>query len=242
MTDPTIKLPPGPWSDAATKVAGRMILTDVQSILWAFMSQAESETLDLDPKDRGNWTSGIIGIGELKGSKFGISAASFPHIDIAAVTYASAQEICMTQFWPAIQGDVLANSYLTPALAMLMTDTAWNSGPVEAIEILQHALGGLGVDGVFGNQTKSRLQYALEMNPSWQLVSGEAVLLANYTTQRLIFETGLSGWEHDKGGWIHRVTLLHGLAHRFLKVGADQRPSGFIVASDMVTTKGTISG
>lgn len=209
----------------------KSVLTDVQSILWAFIARAESEVLDLYPQDRGNWTSGIIGIGELKGSKFGISAASFPTIDITGVTYSSAQNICMTQFWPAIQGDLLTNSYFTPALAMLMTDTAWNSGPNEAIQILQHALGGLTVDGVFGNQTKAKLQYALEMNPTWQLVSGEAVLLANYTTQRLIFETGLSNWEHDKGGWIHRVTLLHSLAHRFLRADYDQRPSSYITVA-----------
>lgn len=211
------------------------MLSDIQGVLWAFISQSESEEISLDPKDRGNWTSGIIGVGQLKGSKFGVSAATFPHIDIAAVTYASAQQLCMTQFWTAIQGDMLAASYLTPALAMLMTDTAWNSGPVEAIEILQHALGGLDTDGVFGNQTKAKLRFALEANPTWQLASGEAVVLANYTTQRLIFETGLDSWGHNKNGWIHRVTLLHGLSQRFLKTTSEARPSSFITVSDMAT-------
>ena len=35
-----------------------------------------------DPKDRGNWTTGVIGRGQLKGTKFGISAMTYPHLDI----------------------------------------------------------------------------------------------------------------------------------------------------------------
>ena len=33
--------------------------------------------LSLDPNDRGNWTSGVIGKGELKGTKFGIASVFF---------------------------------------------------------------------------------------------------------------------------------------------------------------------
>ena len=35
-----------------------------------------------DPNDRGNWTSGKIGVGELKGTKYGISAMAYPLEDI----------------------------------------------------------------------------------------------------------------------------------------------------------------
>ena len=41
---------------------------------------------DDSPKDRGNWTGGAIGVGELRGTKYGISAAAFPTLDIKAIT------------------------------------------------------------------------------------------------------------------------------------------------------------
>ena len=47
---------------------------------------AEGETLDRTPSDRGNWTSGVIGVGTLVGSKFGISAATYPTLDIPNLT------------------------------------------------------------------------------------------------------------------------------------------------------------
>jgi lysozyme family protein len=40
----------------------------------------------LNPKDSGNWTGGKIGVGELKGSNFGISAAAYPKLDIKNLT------------------------------------------------------------------------------------------------------------------------------------------------------------
>ena len=36
----------------------------------------------LDPNDPGNWTGGKRGVGELKGTRWGISAKSYPHLDI----------------------------------------------------------------------------------------------------------------------------------------------------------------
>jgi lysozyme family protein len=52
-----------------------------------------------DPNDPGNWTGGRIGAGELKGSKFGISAAAHPNVDIAALTRAAAGELYRPTYW-----------------------------------------------------------------------------------------------------------------------------------------------
>jgi lysozyme family protein len=35
-----------------------------------------------DPRDTGSWTGGNAGAGQLKGRKYGISAASYPNLDI----------------------------------------------------------------------------------------------------------------------------------------------------------------
>ncbi len=52
-----------------------------------------------DPGDRGNWTGGAVGLGELRGTKFGISAASYPGEDIEGLTEERAREIYYKDFW-----------------------------------------------------------------------------------------------------------------------------------------------
>lgn len=78
--------------------------------------------LSLDEKDKGNWTGGVVGVGELKGSNYGISAASYPDLDIAALTWDDAKEIYKRDFWP-----YAAN--FPPALAVVALDIAINHGP-----------------------------------------------------------------------------------------------------------------
>jgi len=79
--------------------------------------------LSLDPRDRGNWDSGIIGKGNLKGTQYGISSASYPHLDIANLTREDAAAIYRSDYFDAIG----ANN-LPPALAVVAFDIAVNSG------------------------------------------------------------------------------------------------------------------
>lgn len=58
-----------------------------------------------DPKDRGNWTTGIIGQGQLNGSKFGISALSYPNVDIRNLTLDQAKAIYKRDFWDRGKAD-----------------------------------------------------------------------------------------------------------------------------------------
>ncbi len=51
------------------------------------------------PKDAGNWTGGAVGVGEQKGTKYGISAASYPHLDIALISKQQARTIYLDDFW-----------------------------------------------------------------------------------------------------------------------------------------------
>ena len=46
-----------------------------------------------DKDDRGNWTTGIIGKGQLKGTKYGISAMTYPQLDIKNLTLDQAKQI-----------------------------------------------------------------------------------------------------------------------------------------------------
>lgn len=121
-------------------------MSDASSKAFAYIVGVEGK-LSLDPNDRGNWTSGRVGIGFLKGSKYGISAATYPDLDIANLSSADAQKIFESKYWTAIRGDELPYS-----LALCVADDAYNHGPGTATQTLQHALG-VAVDGKLGNGT-----------------------------------------------------------------------------------------
>ncbi|WP_236513543.1 glycosyl hydrolase 108 family protein, partial [Escherichia coli] len=40
----------------------------------------------LNKNDAGNWTGGKVGVGQLKGTKYGIAANSYPNLDIKNLT------------------------------------------------------------------------------------------------------------------------------------------------------------
>ncbi|MDH1334083.1 hypothetical protein N5D77_07565 [Comamonas thiooxydans] len=51
-----------------------------------------------NPKDDGNWTGGKQDRGELKGTKFGIAANTYPHLDIKSLTIEQAKAIYREDF------------------------------------------------------------------------------------------------------------------------------------------------
>ena len=51
-----------------------------------------------DPRDRGNWTGGEVGRGECKGTKYGISAASYPALDIEILVTLALVPVCSPSF------------------------------------------------------------------------------------------------------------------------------------------------
>ena len=80
-----------------------------------------------DRRDRGNWTTGVIGKGELKGTKFGISAMSYPKLDIKNLTRAQAAEIYRRDYWDQ------AGCHILPAgVDLPIFDVSVNSGPGRA--------------------------------------------------------------------------------------------------------------
>ncbi len=80
-----------------------------------------------DRRDRGNWTSGKIGVGQLKGTKYGISAMSYPNEDIKNLTLARAAEIYRRDYW-----DQAGCHILTAGVDLPIFDVSVNSGPGRA--------------------------------------------------------------------------------------------------------------
>lgn len=113
----------------------------------------------LDPKDRGNWTGGEVGKGVLKGTKFGISAATFPDLDIRNLTLAAAREIYRKHYWQVCRCDDMP-----PSVALLLFDGAVNCSPKKSVMWLQQALK-IRVDGVAGGQTAAAAKAVRDVMP-----------------------------------------------------------------------------
>jgi lysozyme family protein len=162
----------------------------------------EGEALDLTPGDRGNWTGGAIGVGELKGSKFGVSAMSYPTVDIANLSLADAQAIYHRDYFVPVGGDRLPGP-----LALLAFDAAVNSGVGNAARWLQRAVG-VPDDGAVGPQT---ITAATKLSAA----SGVAAVCAEMLAQRIAFMTanlrewGLFGASDARPlGWPRRLFQL----------------------------------
>jgi len=85
-----------------------------------------------DPRDRGNWSTGKIGEGVLLGTKYGISAMSYPKLDIKNLTRDEAVAIYERDFWARIPAD------LPDGLRWIAFDAAVNHGPQRALEWLKN--------------------------------------------------------------------------------------------------------
>jgi lysozyme family protein len=144
-----------------------------------------------NPNDPGNWTGGAIGRGILRGTNFGISAASYPNLDIANLTQDLAAAIYRQDYWGAIQGDALPGP-----VALAAFDAAVNAGPKRSVIWLQQAAGAA-ADGVLGPGTLAALQ------------AGDAAALAREAVvRRLNFSTGLPAWANFGLGWSRRLIAL----------------------------------
>lgn len=144
-----------------------------------------------DPKDRGNWTSGKIGVGELKGTKYGICAMAYPELDIPNLTLHDAKAIYYRDYWLRCKCDKLPD-----CLSIAVFDYAVNSGIKRAIKTLQKVLG-VTVDGIIGNQTIG----ASTSKPLRET-------LKKYQDERLDFLISLESFSRYGKGWTNRVNRV----------------------------------
>jgi lysozyme family protein len=74
--------------------------------------------------DSGNWTGGKVGVGQLKGTNWGIAAASYPKVDIRNLTITTAAQYYQRDYWSPI----LIGGFKSQWLATMFLDTAVNCG------------------------------------------------------------------------------------------------------------------
>lgn len=144
--------------------------------------------------DRMDWTEGQVGRGVLVGTKFGISAGTYPHLDIKNLRLEDAKQIYLTDFWNKFQGDKLP--YL---VAFEVFDAEVNHGRTMGVRFLQRAVGAVD-DGQLGPKTLAKIEGINEYK-----------LLLRFFSVRLKYFTAIKTWDIYGKGWANRV------AHNMLK-------------------------
>lgn len=153
-----------------------------------------------DRRDRGNWTSGKIGVGQLKGTKYGISAMSYPSLDIRNLTTAQARDIYKRDYWDRLKGDRLPEGVDLAAF-----DYAVNSGVGRAARSLQQLVG-VKVDGLIGPTTLDAIE---DHDP--------ADLVQQLCAERLDYLQTLATWPTYGKGWGSRVSRIKTVGLQMVK-------------------------
>jgi lysozyme family protein len=144
--------------------------------------------LSMDPRDPGNWTSGRPGVGELKGTKFGIAANTYPDLDIKSLTLDQAKAIYLRDWWIKAGADQYDG-----AIAFQLWDFAVNAGMETAKRALQRAAK-VADDGQIGPKTVLAIKSMTVTD-----------VLSRFNAQRLRHYTSLSTWSTYGKGWTNRV-------------------------------------
>jgi lysozyme family protein len=140
-----------------------------------------------DPDDTGNWTGGKKGVGELKGTKYGISAASYPDLDIKNLSLVNAKAIYLADFWSALRCDELPDMMKLPVF-----DMGVNQGRAAAAKTLQRAAR-VNDDGVIG---------PLTIKAVW---ASEVMTWQRFMSKRAVrYTTAATFWKHGDG-WMNRL-------------------------------------
>ena len=150
-----------------------------------------------DPNDAGNWTGGKVDVGELRGTKYGISASEFPALDIVNLTEAEAQVIYKSKYWLVLY-EAIKDQFITNKLF----DLGVLFGQGTAIKILQTVLipqfPDVVADGLFGPMTLAAVNQA---EPHSLLLAYKTAFVAR------AIQTGAQNPDDRAfvNGWIRRI-------------------------------------
>lgn len=141
-----------------------------------------------DRRDPGNWTGGKVGVGTLKGTKYGVAANTYPNLDIKNLTLESVTPIYRDGYWTPIRGEDLPYG-----VDLATLDYGVNSGSGRAVKHLQ-AVAGVKQDGKVGAETLKAL-----------IVVGGKPAIQRLCAKRLSFVQGLSTFKVFGKGWSRRI-------------------------------------
>jgi lysozyme family protein len=140
-----------------------------------------------DPNDPGGET------------KYGISKAAYPSLNIKDLTLDTAKAIYQKDYWTKARCDELPG-----CVATMVFDSAVNNGVGRAIRLLQMAAN-VPADGQFGQGTMTAVKVFLAGRPA-------SALMVEFQARRMVYMADLYNW-HDYGlGWSRRLVGLMLLA------------------------------
>lgn len=176
------------------RLQGRVTMTPAAERCIALVLSHEGGYSD-DPRDPGNWSSGIEGKGVLRGTKFGIAASAHPEItDIAGLQVDQARSIIWTQYWPRMHGDDLPLPLAMVTLDAEVMSGLGNDRHLRAAYWLQMAVGAH-ADGDLGPETISEAQACADLRTA----------VREACSYRLRFLKCLPIWPTYEDGWTRRV-------------------------------------
>ena len=150
-------------------------------------------------KDPGNWTGGKVGVGTLKGTKYGIAAHSYPSLDIKNLTLDDVKPIYEKNYWRPIQGDSLPLG-----IDLATFDSGVMSGPARGAKWLQAALG-VKQDGVVGPNTLAKAR-----------VSDARSIVKKICAKRTGFVQSLKTFITFGKGWTTRIAACEAQALKMI--------------------------
>jgi len=147
-------------------------------------------------------------------TKYGISARSYPNVNIGALTLDGAKAIYQRDYWSRSGCDLC-----DPGLALIVFDAAVNNGVGQAVRWLQAAVG-VTAHGVIGPATKAAIAGT----------NAQEALVALHAA-RINMMAGLSTWATFGRGWSRRLAQLPYQAASMTSNGTpvasvDQPPAG----------------
>lgn len=151
-------------------------MTPFDRCLSVTLGHEGNDVITDDPRDSGGLT------------RWGISAAAHPDVDVRNLTREGAAEIYRRDYWEPLRCDELP-----PGVALSLFDTGVNMGVKAAVRLLQTAVGGA-VDGEFGPRTLA----AAYRYPTDRLIR-------RFSTERARRYIALGGFQTYGAGWISRT-------------------------------------
>jgi lysozyme family protein len=166
-------------------------------------------------KDRGDWTSGVIGQGRLSGTAYGIAAMTLkdrgldPDMDLRALTKDQAIGLYMAKEWPESAGDLMPKG-----LDQITWDAVVNSGKGRGVPWTGKAVG-------CPTPTNARAVATTAMALSFDRRRGT---VKKAIATRLAFLQGLSIAPTFIGGWTKRCVAMEAIGVKM--VLEDQAAAG----------------
>jgi lysozyme family protein len=123
-------------------------VADARTAILITLDTAHEGGFQRNPKDRANWTSGIVGVGTLVGTNFGITTLDLPGADIEHLTIEQAIEYYTEHYWKPYYSQIVSQ-----LIANKLFDLGVLFGVGTAVKHLQIVLDLPVIDGMFGPGT-----------------------------------------------------------------------------------------